>query len=80
MDIELHPHPMVPKGEVLLVDKSMLALELHPISGRRWIAYLHPATMRQLKARLWAKLRVDAVITYAELMAELGLMRDEGAS
>lgn len=72
----------VPEGQAYAVDKRWLSLiPFGSHAGRHeWIVYLHPKTLRRLKENLWAKQRTVASITYAELMIELGLMREEDAS
>jgi hypothetical protein len=66
--VDLIAHPLVPEGEVWSVGSNANAV------------YLHPVTLQRLKDRLWAQQRTDAVITYAELMVLLSLMREEGPS
>ena len=73
LNIELRAHPMVAEGQVMLVDRSVAEPSA---TGRRWVAYLHPATMQRLKDRWWAKQRTDAVITFAKLRA--AMLRQEG--
>jgi hypothetical protein len=77
ISIELVAHPLVPEGEVWRIDPTYLSLEPHPRPTKDLCVYLHPLTLKRLKDRLWAQERVLASISYAELMIELQVMREE---